>query len=157
MNINSCFHSLKGELDLNVKLISVWNVKYGFASSAWLRGIIEPGREKRWWLEHSKAVITCIYHEAEVLPPAPLRTCNIIPCPINAAELRSYLIHLITPLQNICIRYFIPWSAVSFMTKKKKSRVLFWSFRVGITSIYSTTDLWNLFEHSLPLFAPDPH
>lgn len=79
MDINSCFYSLKGEVDINVKLISVWSVKHGFASRTWLWGIMELGGEKkRWPLEHSKALITCIYHKAEILPPAPLRPCNII-------------------------------------------------------------------------------
>lgn len=47
----------------------------------------------------------------------PFKSLQYHPCPIKAADLTSYLIHLITPLQNICIQYFIPWSAVSFMTK----------------------------------------
>lgn len=79
MDINSCFQSLKGERDLNVKLISVWRLKYSFASSTWLRDMTELGGEKRWWLKHSKAVITYIYHKAEILPHAPLRIRNTIP------------------------------------------------------------------------------
>lgn len=111
------FHSLKWKLDLNVKLISFWSVKYGLASSIWLRGITELEGEKRWWLEHSKAVITCMEHKAEVPTSCLFKNLQYHPCPINAADLRSYLIHLITPLQNICIQYSIPWSSVSFMTK----------------------------------------